>query len=86
MAAWTYDVRSRKFRSVSVNSTGKVATGTAWHDEKTDTWHGRVTSQGQSGTMLWKGRIRVIDRNTKEEHCSAYTMAGLVKTVEMSKT
>jgi hypothetical protein len=86
MAAWTYDVGSSKFRGISVSSTGEIGTATARHNEQTDTWHMRAVSHGAGGKMLWKGRVRFIDRNTKEEHWTGYAMGGLIKTVEMTKT
>lgn len=86
MAVWTFDRRSGKFRSMAVNSTGAIGSGTARHDENTDTWHIKATSHGPSGKTTWKGRVRFIDRDTKEEHWVGYTMGGLRKTVEMTKT
>ena len=46
----------------------------------------RAVSRGAGGKMLWKGRIRFIDPNTKEEHWAGYVMGGLIKTVKMRKT
>jgi hypothetical protein len=86
MAIWTYDARSKKFRSVSVNSRGAIGTGTAWHDESTDTWQMLATSRGPSGKTLWKGRVRFIDPNTKQEHWTGHALGGLIKTAETTKT
>lgn len=85
MAAWTYDVGSRKFHGVSVSGTGEIGTATARYDEQADTWHMRAVSHGAGGKMLWKGRVRFIDPDTKEEHWSGYAMGGLIKTVDMTK-
>jgi hypothetical protein len=86
LAGWTYDARSGKYRSVQVSSDGGVATGTSWHDDRTGTWHARLTSRGPSGKMTWKGQIRFIDENTKEERWTGYGFGGLIKTVVISKT
>ncbi len=85
MAAWTYDTRAKKYRGVTASSTG-VGIGIAWYDEETRTWHMRNTGYGSSGKTRWKGRVRFIDDDTKEEHWTGYTMGGLVKMMELRKT
>ena len=81
--AWTYDAKTKRFRSTWVDSMGSVATGEAWHDQKTDTWHMRSTSYTPFGKTSMKGTARFIDPDHTEWRWSEYTMGGLVKTMEM---
>ena len=86
MAVWTYDPRHRKSCSMAVNSHGAIGSGSAQHDEDTDTWYVKATSHGPSGKTWWKGRVEFINPDTKEEHWVGYTMGGFRKIVEMTKT
>ena len=83
---WTYDAHSKKFRSTWVDSMGSVATGTARHDEKTNTWKMRATSHGPFGKTTMKGHVKIIDDDNMEWTWTEYMMWGLFKTMEMSGT
>ena len=83
---WTYDTHSKKYRSTWVDSMGSTGTGTATHNEKTNTWTMRATSHGPYGKTTMKGCIKVIDDDTMEWCWTEYAMCGLMKTMEMCGT
>ena len=86
LAAWAFDPGSGMFRSVTITDSGATAVGTARYDAATDSWRAQMTTHGPSGKTLWKGRIRFIDPNTKEERWTAYACGGLVKKMQITKT
>ncbi len=86
LGTWTYDVRSKKFRTTWINNMGTLETGIAWHDKNTDTWQMRTTSYGPYGRGSAKGTVRFTDPNTMEWTWAEYMMGGLIKTVEMTGT
>ncbi|MHC4521404.1 MAG: DUF1579 family protein [Planctomycetota bacterium] len=86
METWSYDARSKKYRTLWVDSMGSVGVGTAWHDEKTDTWQFRGTSHGPFGKSTGKGEGKFVDANTMEWEWSEYAMWGLIKTMSIKGT
>lgn len=81
--AWTYDTRSKKYRSIWVDTTGSIGTGESWID-KTGTWQFCGTSQGAWGKTWGKGYIKFVDAGTMEWAFTEYS--GLMKTTEWTGT
>jgi len=83
---WTYDAHSKKYRSTWVDSMGSTGTGTATHDDRTNSWTMRAVSHGSCGKTTMKGTMRIVDDNTMEWCMQEYAMGGLMKTMEMCAT
>ncbi len=84
LETWTYDTKSRKYRSTWVDSMGSIGTGESTHDEKTNTWQFKANMYGPFGRSTGKGTARVVDDNTLEWTWTEYS--GLMKTMEMTGT
>ncbi len=77
---WTYDSHSKKYRSTWVDNMGSTGTGTATHNEKTNTWTMKATSHtprqddnegvGKEHRRRHDGVVldRVRDGRTRKDH------------------
>jgi len=86
LATWTYDVHDKKYRTTWVDSMGTCALGEGWHDEKTDTWHMRMTGYRPFGKSMAKGTATFTNKDTINWTWAEYAMGGLMKTMEMTGT
>lgn len=84
LATWAYDAHRKKFRTTWADSMGTIALGTAWYDERTDTWQLRATSHTPSGTTHATGELRFVDADTFNWNWTEY--AGLTKALELTGT
>ncbi len=79
---WTYDIKTRKYRSSWVDNMGMMATGEASYDPITGTWHWKAANHTPWGRSSMKGKMRFLDDNTTE--WSFTETMGLQKVLEMS--
>jgi hypothetical protein len=86
LAVWRYDTDRRTFRGTNLNSNGEVGEGSARYDDDTDTWVFRMTSRGPTGKSRWRGTVRFVEVDTKEEHWVGHAMGGGHKIAEINKT
>lgn len=84
LGTWTYDMKSKKYRSTWVDSMGMTGLGESKYDEKTDTWHMKATSYGPWGKSTLKGWVKFTDADTMDWEMSEHQ--GLMKVMEMSGT
>jgi hypothetical protein len=79
---WTYDVKSKKFRSSWTDTMGSMGYGTSKYDPETRTWKMKAKSHGAMGKSTMSGTITIIDDNTMEWEMKEKVMGGLVTVME----
>ncbi|MBU0637638.1 MAG: DUF1579 domain-containing protein [Planctomycetes bacterium] len=84
LETWTYDIKTKKYRSTWVDSMGMSGTGVATYDEKASKWHMKATSYGPWGKSTMKGWVHFPDPDTMEWWMAEFQ--GFMKTMEMSGT
>ena len=84
LETWTYDIKTKKYRSNCVDSMGMIGSGVSSYDEKTDTWKMKATSYGPWGKSSMKGWFKFTSADTMEWWFAVYQ--DLMQTMEMSGT
>ncbi len=78
---WTYDSKSKRYRSTWVDSMGSSGTGEARLDADTNTWHFKASAYTPFGKNSAMGTAVFLDNDTIElMWCE---MMGMTKTTEM---
>jgi len=83
---WTYDAKSKKYRSTWTDSMGAIGIGESKYHAETDSWTMKATSHGPMGKTKMKGCLKIVDDDTMEWCMAEYAMGGLMKTMEMCGT
>jgi hypothetical protein len=86
MGVWTYDPRSKKYRTSWFDSMGGVGHGTAKYDEDTRTWKFKAKAREHWGTSTGRGTVTFLDNDTAEWNWSQRVFFGLFKVFEMNGT
>jgi hypothetical protein len=82
LSTWTYDVKSKKYRSTWVDSMGMTGMGVGTYDEDSKTWKMKATAHGPHGKTTMKGWVKFEDPDTANWYWAEYM--GLMKTMEMT--
>ncbi len=83
---WSWDAKSKKYRSMWAGNDGGTAVGTASYCEETKTW--RIKAKGRSswGKSKAKGTVTFIDDDTMEWTWTEWDSLGLMKILDAKGT
>lgn len=84
LMTWTWDTKSKKYRSTWTDSMGGVGIGSARYDADNKTWHIKATGYGPFGKSNMKGTAKLVDGDTFEWTWTEHM--GLTKILEMTGT
>ena len=84
LKTWTYDARSKKFRTTWTDSIGSIGLGEARYDADTRTWRMKTSNRGPHGKTTAKGWVKVIGDDLMEWSWTEYM--GVMKIVEITGT
>jgi hypothetical protein len=83
---WTYDPKSKKYRTWWFDSYGASGQGTAKYCEKSRTWKFKAKSRGFMGKSIGKGTATFVDDDTIEWTWTERDGTGLFKVMEITGT
>ncbi len=86
MGLWTYDPKSKKYRTYIFDSDGGTAFGTITRCEETGTWYFKAKIKSPLGNRTATGKATFLDDNTVEWEWTERVFLGLFKTMEMKGT
>lgn len=89
MGLWSYDAKSKVFRTTWTDTAGGIGYGKAWYNKKTDSWMMRGHGRGPMGATTGKGCVKFVDENTMEwtwQEWPAWDLLGLFKFMKMKGT
>ena len=66
MGVWTWDAKSKKYRSTWADNWGSTGQGVGKYDEETRTWTIKAKSRGAMGKSIGKGTVTFVDDDTME--------------------
>lgn len=85
-STWTYDAKTKRYRSTWVDSMGSTGIGQGWYNDEDRSWRMKATSFGPHGKSTMGGTVTFVDDDTMTWTWTEYMFGGLMKTVEMSGT
>ena len=87
MGIWTWDAKSRKYRTSWADDFGSIAYGVAKYDGETRTWTIKAKSKGGMGKTVGKGTFKFVDDDTMEWSWTERAgLFGMFKIVEATGT
>ena len=86
LGVWTWDPKSKKYRTAWFDTLGYIATGTDKYCEKSNSWRMKSKNRTPWGTTYGKGTATIVDDDTVEWSFEERSFLGLIKTMEMKGT
>ena len=86
IGVWSYDPKSKKYRTSWFDTLGSIGQGTITCDESANTWTMKAKSRGAMGTTTGRGTIMFIDKDTMEWSFTERAFFGLFKVGEYTGT